>query len=182
MKLYHFTTRDHHWPRIEAAGYLKVTESNISDRRPHAGPDVVWLTDDPEPSIQRWGLPSATTLRLKDIASGAFGAVSLPAAQAEGLKTRGQVGLHTADKTVVRITVEVPDDEAHHWPEWSRRQGIRNMLYKALALAGGDPEQWWVVARPIPREEWVEIVDTGTGEVLWTRQEETNAVGRGEGR
>ncbi len=55
MILYHFTCREH-LDRILADGYLKVTESNISKRREHAGPDVVWLTTNPDASAHGHGL------------------------------------------------------------------------------------------------------------------------------
>lgn len=44
--LYHFTSR-RHLPHILADGFLRTTESNVSIRGEHAGPDVVWLTDTP---------------------------------------------------------------------------------------------------------------------------------------
>lgn len=44
--LYHFTSR-YHLPRIGSSGVLNTTESNVSVRREHAGPDVVWLLDTP---------------------------------------------------------------------------------------------------------------------------------------
>ncbi len=34
------------------------------------------------------------------------------------------------------------------------------------ARAGGDPSTWFVVERPIPREEWVEAIETATGAIL----------------
>lgn len=43
VTLYHFTSPDH-LPLILADGFLKTVESNVSFRREHAGPDVVWLT------------------------------------------------------------------------------------------------------------------------------------------
>lgn len=46
MRLYHFTAAGH-LPTIQAAGFLKVTESNVHPTRGHVGPDVVWLTSDP---------------------------------------------------------------------------------------------------------------------------------------
>lgn len=48
MSFYHFTTV-HHLPSITTNGYLKPTESNVSYRTEHAGPDVVWLLDTPNP-------------------------------------------------------------------------------------------------------------------------------------
>jgi hypothetical protein len=44
LKLYHYTSRMH-LPRILAARFLEVTESNLDWHRQHAGPDVVWLTN-----------------------------------------------------------------------------------------------------------------------------------------
>jgi hypothetical protein len=49
MRLYHFTS-EVHLPRILEAGRLEVTESNVDPFRAHAGPDVVWLTDEPDPA------------------------------------------------------------------------------------------------------------------------------------
>jgi hypothetical protein len=49
VRLYHFTSFDR-LALIQASGYLRVTESNVSASTPHAGPDVVWLTDEPEPT------------------------------------------------------------------------------------------------------------------------------------
>jgi len=43
VTLYHFTS-ELHLPLILEGGSLYTTESNISLRKPHAGPDVVWLT------------------------------------------------------------------------------------------------------------------------------------------
>ena len=45
--LYHYTSIER-WRLIEAAGYLKLTESALSRTKEHAGPDVVWLTTDPD--------------------------------------------------------------------------------------------------------------------------------------
>lgn len=36
------------WHRIEEDRRIYTTESNLSVNTPHAGPDVVWLTTDPE--------------------------------------------------------------------------------------------------------------------------------------
>lgn len=48
MKLvYHYTSIER-WRLIEQAGRIKTTESNISLHTAHAGPDVVWLTTDPD--------------------------------------------------------------------------------------------------------------------------------------
>lgn len=58
VRLYHFTALAH-LAKIRADGRLTVTESNVSKRREHAGPDVVWLTSNPEPSAHKWGAGSS---------------------------------------------------------------------------------------------------------------------------
>lgn len=139
MRLHHFTARDH-LESILKEGRLRVTESNLSDRRTHAGPDVVWLTDEPSPDSAAW-------------------------AEALYVDRFGRVArVDPAGKLAIRITVDVPD--AVHWPAWARSHGIRNMWYRKLAVAGGDPKRWWVVERPIWRDEWVSIVDMNTGDEL----------------
>ncbi|MCU1698257.1 MAG: hypothetical protein JWR34_4320 [Mycobacterium sp.] len=45
--LYHYTSIER-WRLIADAGRLKTTESNLSLGRQHVGPDVVWLTTDPD--------------------------------------------------------------------------------------------------------------------------------------
>lgn len=44
--LYHFTSATNIQAILDS-GYLKTVESNISLKREHAGPDVVWLTTSP---------------------------------------------------------------------------------------------------------------------------------------
>lgn len=45
MRLYHYTSLMH-WRSIKRDGYIDVTESNVDILRDHAGPDVVWLTNE----------------------------------------------------------------------------------------------------------------------------------------
>lgn len=54
--LYHYTSIER-WRLIEEAGQLRRTESNLSATKPHAGPDVVWLTTDPDCAYEH-GLPT----------------------------------------------------------------------------------------------------------------------------
>src|SRR5437660_338378 len=129
MNLYHYTARELLTPILDT-GFLRVTESNLSDTRQHAGPDVVWLTDDPETRNAGWA--------------------AVPVVDREGRILRFDPTI----KLAVRITVDVPD--AVSWREWARAHGIQNIWYRHLAQAGGDPEQWWVVERPIESREWVE--------------------------
>jgi len=52
---YHYTS-ELHWPSIDESGEIYTTESNVSMTTDHAGPDVVWLTDQvfdtPPPYLQ----------------------------------------------------------------------------------------------------------------------------------
>jgi hypothetical protein len=125
----------------------------------------VWLTDYPRPQEHRWGLPTVITLTPELIA--AVGGATLPAELERKLARDGQVTVPTVDKTAIRVEVATLD--AQHWPEWARTHGVRNMRYRALAASGGDPERWWVVERPLPRAEWVEIVEMDGGAVIWRR-------------
>lgn len=55
MNLYHYTCTQH-LPTILHYGYLRLTESNVSMHRAHAGEPVVWLTTDPAPAAGQHGL------------------------------------------------------------------------------------------------------------------------------
>jgi hypothetical protein len=45
--LFHYTSVER-WELIKASDRLNTTESNLSKDHAHAGPDVVWLTTDPD--------------------------------------------------------------------------------------------------------------------------------------
>lgn len=62
-RLYHYTSIDR-WQLIDACGYLRPTESNLSATTEHAGPDVVWLTTIPTaPTITDWEAPMTAPTR-----------------------------------------------------------------------------------------------------------------------
>lgn len=62
------------------------------------------------------------------------------------------------DKTAVRFTLQVPDEDVFWWPTWSRSLSIPDWWYDALDVAGGGgSELWYVVPRPIPRSEWLSV-------------------------
>lgn len=147
MNLYHYTS-SLHFAKIMVDGHLRVSESNISLRAARAGPDVVWLTGSSDPKRQGWGVGRDVRTVDQD----------------------GQpIALRALDKTEIRFTVAIPRAEAHHWPQWSRQHGIARATYNALAAAasGSNPEDWWVVQRPIPRGEW-RAVERWTGGEWWT--------------
>jgi len=53
MRLYHFTApyHDGHLGAILSDGAIGTTESNVSRTIERRGPDVVWLTDNPDPAV-----------------------------------------------------------------------------------------------------------------------------------
>lgn len=118
MRLYHFTS-DFHWPQIVQARHIRTTHNSLE---PFAerGPQVVWLSGNPDYGDQDW-------------ATGAF-----------------------FDKAELRITVEIPEAEAHLWSVWSREHSIKEVWYAALGQYG-NPDEWVVVERAIPISEWVEV-------------------------
>lgn len=70
-------------------------------------------------------------------------------------------------KSEVLITVDVPVEDAHKWSTWAFEQGISKMWYDALDSDDGSAENWFVVERPIPMEEWTAIYMAKSGRVFW---------------
>lgn len=136
--LYHFTSVAH-LQRILESGYLKTVESNVSFKREHAGPDVVWLT----------------TSQTADAGHGLQGS--------------------SVDKTAIRFTVEVDKRSVHKWKEWAKARGSSQETMAILARSGGSAS-WRVVTAPIPLENWVEVRNMATGEVLLDRERIQSAL------
>jgi hypothetical protein len=66
-RFYHFTApyRDGHLGAILREGEITTTDSNVSQTRAHAGPGVVWLSDDPRPAEQvGWAYSTKTTAKV----------------------------------------------------------------------------------------------------------------------
>jgi hypothetical protein len=133
VKLYHYTSILH-VPSIFNDGFLKTTESNVSRKRGGAGPDVVWLTTNPD-------LRSGNGLDM-------------------GINALTNVAGFS--KTKVRFSVEVDKRSVHQWREWAGRYAIEAVWMAGLANVGGSGT-WRVVERPIPASQWTEVRDTETG-------------------
>lgn len=131
-RLFHYTSVCHR-EAIERTGVLRTTESNLSRTRPHAGPDVLWLTDDPAPTELGHGLSSS----YAPLGGGVQESFPL-------------------SKTAVRFVVDLPDGEVHRWVDWSRERGITKRWARDLE-DGRLPETWWVIARPVRSAEWVAV-------------------------
>jgi hypothetical protein len=143
--LQHYTS-ELHLPLILATGFLKVTESNIGapqgrdpevERRWKDGPHG----DHYGPDVV-W---LTNSLRPQGFSLGLAGSV--------------------ADKTMVRISVEV--DDAEPFPRWAKAQGINRSWYHAMTKKR-DPDSWYVLPREIHWEDWTEIV--AGGKVAWEPQ------------
>lgn len=128
MRLYHFTCEEHLQDILES-GYLKTCESNVSFKREHAGPDVVWLT----------------TQERADAGHG--------------------LQHSSADKTVIRFTLDLDKRAVHKWREWAKARGSSQLVMGALAEAGGSGS-WRVTTSPVTAGQWLEVRNMVTNEVL----------------
>ena len=149
--VYHYTCLEH-LPKILGAGFLKTTESNVSIEREHAGPDVVWLTTDPD-CKHGHGIGLDTVLHN---------------ARQIGIEPDAEM-LKRWDKTRIRFTVRMPNDHVHKWIDWSKKFQMNELWRKSFVkAAGGGVGTWRVVEHPIMQDRWVEVLDRHTGELLWT--------------
>lgn len=151
--LYHYTCLEH-LPRILESGLLKTTESNLSVVRSHAGPDVVWLTTDPD-CKHGHGIGNNDEYAAKN-------------ARSIGIEPTPEM-MEKWDKTRIRFTIRLPNTHVHKWQEWSRKYSIDPTWRKAfIKAANGGVNTWRVVEHPILQDRWVEIIDRHTGQHLWT--------------
>lgn len=129
VRLYHFTST-RHLPYIQQAGYLKTVESNLDAYIEHAGPDVVWLLDEGQPSAGHG---------LNDAPPG----VTVPD------KTEIRFTVDVPDKWVKRW---LPWAEAQGIdPSWL--QSLTGGTVGGRAAA----EHWHITFRPIRSDHWTAI-------------------------
>jgi len=140
VELYHFTSPER-LRLIYAAGAIHVTESNIGSPRP-----------DWPPFGEHVGPFVVWLTDLEEVGAG----------RGAGL----DASLDGTDKTTVRITVEVPDLDVTWWPDFRQAHGMNRQWRRALEK-GRDPESWFVVERPISRNEWVRVEMLGAG--VWAQ-------------
>ena len=85
-----------------------------------------------------------------------------PGARPENL---GLVMAESLRKTEIRIEVDVP---AITWARWLKEVRFDARYAAALAKTSGwQAHHWRVATFPIPKDRWIEAVDTRTGEVVW---------------
>ena len=71
--------------------------------------------------------------------------------------TEGEVPNFLFEKYGMRITVEMPEKEAHRYAEWSRKMGIDPKWFKLYTERDSDFGSWYVVTRAIGRPEWRDV-------------------------
>lgn len=143
--LYHYTCRK--WlDSILENGYLKLSESNLTDWRKHRFDEVaynngtmqlykpvVWLTEDEEVTVENTGLNSSL------------------------------------DKTEIRIAVK-KQPYFKKWKKWSKENNI-NKEWAAILERGKNASSWWICETRIKLEDSVvKIENTKTGEVYFENE------------
>ena len=71
--------------------------------------------------------------------------------------TESEVPNFLYEKYGIRITVEVPEKEAHRYSEWSLKMGIDPKWLKLYTERDSDFGNWHVVTRAIGRSEWIDV-------------------------
>jgi len=145
MILYHYTSALH-LPAIADSQFLKLTDSNIGGPEgktpdefpvgPHAGPDVVWLTDMDGQGTNADTLREALALNPPPLMAG-----SLPSNY----------------KVAIRFTVDIPDGDALRWDRFATDHGIHPRWKRTLEKGYRKPNRWFLCPREIPRSEWTNI-------------------------
>jgi len=142
--MYHYTS-GHHLPLIYSDEKLKTTESNIGS------PVPAW-----EPCGVRLGPDAVWVTDVDD-------------ARACPLGLAGSY----FDKTEVRFTLELGDEQVLPWIPWALNQGAHPDWLARLAESC-DPDRTFVVTQSIPIHQWVAIHGRSAGawKELWSRDGE----------
>jgi len=136
IQLHHFTCMAN-LSNILSDGFLRTTESKVAFHHANGGPNVVWLTAQSTPE------PGMIGLRQTDWAKSANPML---------------------DKYRIRITVAVPRKQVVQWSKWAKAQrSSSNSMLKVVKASGGGARSYYVIERPVMRQEWIEIVDMETG-------------------
>jgi hypothetical protein len=174
MILYHFTSPAH-WERIQSAAVLKPTDPQLN---PHAhfptlagqDEDGMYFLARPSEEGYQVLLTSPNPLFLPEVLEqvpehdlGPLVVWFTSEPRSDAQRWAGDA----YEKYVVRITVDVPEPDVRSWPRWAKAQGIPDEWYKALAESGGNPRDWYVVERPVPKSEWIDVTDMRSGNTLW---------------
>jgi len=127
MIFYHYTSEPH-LEKIQEEGLIKVSESNISATKEHAGPDVVWLFKEP--------LTGPTPRMLMFPVNMKFATLLL-------------------DKSKIQIQVDIPEQEVRRADKFFKKLGADPQWIKELERVGQSKnKKWYVIQRDILQSEW----------------------------
>lgn len=140
MLLYHFTSTVA-WEKIRTDGMLAMTDPQVNPRK--RGRPVVWLTS-------------------RDVCEDPYAMGLAPASPAIKLLS----DFDRLDKTRIRLTVEVGKTYTHRWRDWAPKNGGVPRWVSHISAECRESGSWYVHTHPIPRERWVDVVDTHTGHHL----------------
>ena len=124
MSLFHYT-HVRHYLQIVVDGKITTTESNIGSGIPGLLPYGEHI----EPDVV-WLTDRDEPIRC-------------------GVDVQPVATPVVYDKTRVRLTVDVPAVEVHHWPAWSRRHRM-NPKWRRRLEANMSPSRWYVVEATHP--------------------------------
>jgi len=65
------------------------------------------------------------------------------------------------DKSEVRLTVEIPDDDPNlqYWPDVAKAEGVEDWWFQALDRTGDGKSDCWYIYRGVVPWEWVMAID-----------------------
>jgi len=133
MKFYHYTTKDHH-KEILDSGNIKLSESNVSPFKEHAGPDVVWLFKD----------PIANDKEIPNMLIGEINLAGIP------------VG--ATSKTDFEFVLDLPLEEVTRADKWFKKQKADQGWISVLEKNGGCKfTKQYVIERMVEKEAWLEV-------------------------
>ena len=133
MKFYHYTTKAH-YQEILDCGYLKLTESNVSPEKEHAGPDVVWLFKEPIKND-------------REIPHMLIGEITL-----------GGMPVGATSKTDFEFIVDLSLEEVTRADKWFKKQKADRDWITALEENGGCKfTKQYVIERTVNTEDWLEV-------------------------
>ena len=150
MMLYHFTTALH-VPSILAEGVLRTTDPNLFPDGP-----VTYRNEETGRLVTLGGpIQGTPVVWLLDTSTVEYD---------HGIGDGTGPGY---DKRAVRFTVEVRG--AMPWLRWITARKFDAAHVARIVRAGGGraaARHWYVVPRPIPRGEWIEVTDMAAGRAI----------------
>jgi hypothetical protein len=150
IELFHFTSREG-LTDILVDDQITPNPTPVSLDINHAGVSVVWLTTLRNIPLLGNTVPS----RWDDPEQFPLGLETFP-----------------LDKSAVRFTLKLDKRHVTKWSKWARSRGIPDETVRILSSRGSHSNTWYVIERPIIRDEWMKIDDSHTDQLFWLRPEE----------